>query len=202
MTNENTIVVVGNVVDTPTLRQTKTGDTFVSFRVASTSRRWSAEKGGYEDGHTNFYRVAAFRALAVNVHASLEKGQPVVVTGRLRITQFVRADGTSGTGVDIDATAVGHDLSRGRTRFTKLAGIVAVDDGDRMGDPAVLAAHAGDGYEAYGDDREYADLELDPDGLEDGSQGVEVVDPVTGEVVSRMRGSRDDGDGSRSLAAV
>ncbi len=186
MTNENTIVVAGNVVDTPELKQTGRGDMFVSFRVASTSRRWSAEKGGYEDGHTNFYRVAAWRALAVNTHASLRKGQPVVVTGRLRITQFIRSDGSRGTGVDIDATSVGHDLSRGRAVFTKLAGIVAVDDGDRMGDPAVLAAHA--------------EEDLDDYTLDDGSQGVDVVDPVTGEVVSRLPGPDDEEP--RPLAAV
>ena len=199
MTNESTIVVVGNVVDKPELKQTRTGDTFVSFRFASTSRRWSAEKGGYEDGHTNFFRVAAWRALAVNTHASLEKGQPVVVTGRLKITQFVRADGSPGTGVDIDATAVGHDLSRGRSFFTRLAGIVSVDDGDRMSDPAVLSAHDDTDFGASQEPQEgdYAEL-----GLDSGSFGVDVVDPVTGEVTERLAGPGEGDEGSRALAAV
>lgn len=195
MTNENTIVVVGNVVDTPELKQTGRGDTFVSFRVASTARRWSGDKGGYEDGHTNFYRVAAWRALGVNVHASLRKGQPVVVTGRLRITPYVRGDGSTGTGVDIDATAVGHDLSRGRSIFTKVAGIVAVDDGDRMSDPAVVGRHDDGAYEPPQEEPGYVGF-----GPQDGS--IDVVDSLTGEVTTQLTGLGEDGDETRTLAAV
>lgn len=185
MVNENTIVVVGNVVDEPVRGTTRSGDPFTSFRVASTQRRYNVAKGGYEDSHTNFYRVSAFRALAVNVHRSVAKGQPVVVTGRLRVTKFLRADNTTGTGVDIDASAIGHDLNRGTTAFTKVNGMVVVDDNDRLNDPAVRAVLEGE-----------RDLpEMGPTDLDE----VDVVDPVTGEVATRPE-PRDD-DRARSLLA-
>jgi len=101
--NESYITVVGRVVADPQSRTTRTGVPFAAFRLASTVRRVNRETGQYEDGGTSFYNVSAFRALGANVANSLKKGEPVVVHGRLRVNQWMRADNSHATSVEIDA---------------------------------------------------------------------------------------------------
>lgn len=50
--------------------------------------------------------------------ASLHRGEPVVVSGRL-CQRTYEVDETVKVAYEIAATSVGHDLSRGRTEFTK-----------------------------------------------------------------------------------
>lgn len=117
--NETQITMIGNAVEDPVLRFGKSGQPFVTFRLASTVRRLNASTGQFADAGTNFVTVLGFRQLARNVAQSIRKGQPVVVTGRLRVNQWTSGDRT-GTSVEIDATGVGHDLSRGIAEFTRV----------------------------------------------------------------------------------
>lgn len=116
--NETEITVGGRVVADPEHRTTKGGIQFTIFRIASTVRRRSRE-GVWVDGPTSFYNVATYRALGVNAHRSLGKGDPVVVHGRLTINDWQRADGSWGSSADIEAMSVGHDLTFGTTEYAK-----------------------------------------------------------------------------------
>lgn len=91
-----------------------------TFRLASTPRRYDRERGEWVDGETNWYTVTCFRALAQNVHSTLAKGDPVLVTGRLKVRQWSNDTGQRGTSVEIDADGVGHDLMFGTGSFTRL----------------------------------------------------------------------------------
>jgi single-strand DNA-binding protein len=53
------------------------------------------------------------------VAPSLRKGQAVVITGRLQVREFDDREGRRRVAVDIDADAVGHDLSRGVAHFQR-----------------------------------------------------------------------------------
>lgn len=112
--NESQVTVIGNVATTPQLRGN--GVPLCTFRVAQTARK--IVDGEWQDGHTSFFDVACFRSLAENVLASVRKGDPVVVAGRLKVREWSTAD-KSGTSVDLDATSVGHDLLRGRSSFLR-----------------------------------------------------------------------------------
>ncbi len=122
--NETYVTMVGNAVEDPVRRTTRSDAPFVTFRLASTVRRRRGE-GEYEDVGTSFVTVLAFRQLARNIADSVSKGQPLVVTGRLRVNQWNNGD-RSGTSVEIDAMSVGHDLSRGVSKFTKMLPMRAV----------------------------------------------------------------------------
>jgi single-strand DNA-binding protein len=137
--NETYVTVQGRLVADPDHRVGRTGTPFTVFRVASTARR-PARNGGFEDGSTNFFNVTAFRALGANAARSLKQGDPVIVTGRLKINQFVRADDSHGTSVDIDARSIGHDLLFGTTEFTKVVQPQYGDENDRLGAPEVRDA--------------------------------------------------------------
>lgn len=115
--NETVVCVVGNVATQPVYREGVAGPS-ARFRLAVTSRYWDREKSAWTDGHTNFFTVWTNRQLAVNVAASVEVGQPVVVQGRLRVRTEQR-DQQNRASADIDAVAVGHDLARGTALFRR-----------------------------------------------------------------------------------
>jgi single-strand DNA-binding protein len=167
--NETYVTVSGNVVGDPVARLTKADVPFVTFRVASNVRRVNFKTGEYVDAGTNFVNVTAFRALGINLANSLKKGEPVIVYGRMRINQWVNGE-KSGTTVEIDAYNVGHDLTWGQTKFTKVTK-PQLSQNDRMADPEVQdandqlerdAAMADDGFLQAGD-------EPSTDGFQEGS---------------------------------
>lgn len=118
--NETVVCVVGNVATQPVYREPAAGPS-ARFRLAVTSRYWDREKNAWTDGHTNFFTVWANRQLAVNVAASVEVGQPVVVQGRLKVRSEVREGQQGWASADIDAVTIGHDLSRGTALFRRAA---------------------------------------------------------------------------------
>jgi single-strand DNA-binding protein len=127
---DTTIVVIGNVLTAPEWRRTTNSKTLVAnFRVASTSRRYDRESGNWTDGSQFRIRVTCWRKLAEGVAASVKVGDPIMVSGRLATRDWTDADGQRRTTYEMDAHAVGHDLSRGRARFyrNKHLGLVTAD---------------------------------------------------------------------------
>lgn len=122
--NETLVTVVGNVATEPETQSTGTGVPVTRFRLATTSRRWDAERGAWTDGPTSFYTVRAWRALAGHVKESVGLGEPLLVQGRLRIREEER-DGRRFLAAEIEAVAVGHDLARGVSRFSRAAAVRA-----------------------------------------------------------------------------
>ena len=125
--NETELTIAGRVVADPEHRTTRSGMQFTTFRVATTVRRRTKE-GVFVDVSTSFYNVAAFRALGMNAHASLRKGDPVVVQGRITINSWQRSDESWGSSAEVEAMNIGHDLTFGTTVYTK-AGRSTVEDG-------------------------------------------------------------------------
>lgn len=118
--NETQLTVTGNVVDTPTLRQTRNGHWVANFRVASTTRRYDREAGKWVDASTLFVNVTGWRAMAQNIADSVHKGQPVIVYGRYYQREYTVNEQVR-TSYELEAAAVGHDLSRGVASFERVA---------------------------------------------------------------------------------
>jgi single-strand DNA-binding protein len=97
------------------------------FRVASTPRRLNRATGEWHDGPTQWYSVSAWRALGEHCAESLRRGDPVVVHGRLTQATWVNQEGVEMTSLEVDASFVGHDLSRGTSDFTRRGGRRAVE---------------------------------------------------------------------------
>jgi len=95
------------------------GALVASFRVASTPRRYNRSTQEWSDGPTQWFSVNAWRSLGDHCAASLRRGDPVVVHGRLTQSTWVNGEGVEVTSLEVDATFVGHDLNRGRTVFTR-----------------------------------------------------------------------------------
>ncbi|MFJ1911602.1 single-stranded DNA-binding protein [Streptomyces sp. NPDC088147] len=116
--SDTVVTVVGNVATGVEFRETVTGGV-ARFRFAVTGRRWDRQKNSWTDGPTSFYTVWAWRTLGANLAASVSVGEPLVVHGRLRVREDER-EGQRRTSAEIDAVAVGHDLTRGTAAFRRV----------------------------------------------------------------------------------
>jgi len=153
--NDLTMTVTGWVATDPKLLVGSSGVSLCSFRLASTSRYFDREKGEWVDGRTEWFSVRVFRAAALLINKSIAKGQPVTVTGRFRTNEW-EADSGKRTDLIIDATSVGHDLTRGIATFSRATG----DESEARTAAANNAIRAA--QEATADGAEGGDAELDP----------------------------------------
>lgn len=119
--NETVTTLVGNIATDLRRGQSTSGMPIITFRLASTARRFDRGRGGWADLDTLYVTVICWRQLAENVSSSCAKGEPVFATGRLRMRQWKAEDGRSGTAVELEAYAVGHDLNRGTSAFKRSA---------------------------------------------------------------------------------
>lgn len=129
--NETNVTIVGRVVNKPILKETVNGVDVAKFRMASNERRYDRETSSWVDGDSLYVNVTAWRRLAFGVHACLDKGDPVVVTGRLYTREF-EVEGQRRSMTELEAVSIGPDLSRctvklHRRRDNQLADGVAVD---------------------------------------------------------------------------
>lgn len=115
--NEAFVTFQGWVGGDVTHRETQQGNV-ANFRVGSTPRI-RKRNGDWVDGPTSWFSVSCWRALADHVRDSVHKGEPVLVHGRLRTDVWTREDGQSSTTYVVEATYVGHDLSRGTATFVR-----------------------------------------------------------------------------------
>lgn len=168
------------------------GVPYTWFRMGHTPRRRDPLTGTWSDGPTEWFTVKAWRDAAFNIAASVRKGDPVVVHGRLRTDTWQPEDGRQVTTLVVEASAVGHDLMKGTSTFARRKNVVRRPDGARPGpadepaeepdvDPwgeAARAARDGHGRPVDGPPDEDAELAV-PDGLLDEEPGVSGPRPTT-----------------------
>lgn len=120
---ETMVTLVGNAATAVEHRLTTTGDSAARFRLATSARRWDKERRCWVDGDPSFYTVRAWRSLADHLAASVSRGEPLVVHGRMRVWERDLPEEKGGqrrVSVEVDAVAVGHDLSRGTSAFRRI----------------------------------------------------------------------------------
>ncbi len=123
------ISVAGLVATTPRHLVTQEGLPITSFRLASSHRRFDRSQNKWIDGETNWFTVTGFRQLAINASTSVSKGDRILVAGKLRVRDWDNGE-RSGTSVEIEAEAIGHDLSWGSAVFTRTVLVREVETTD------------------------------------------------------------------------
>ncbi|HXS62105.1 MAG TPA: single-stranded DNA-binding protein [Streptosporangiaceae bacterium] len=229
--NEAQISLTGYVATQPQVRTTPSGALNVSMRVAWTPRRQDRATGEWADGNTSYVTVICWRKLASNAGVCLRKGDPVVVKGRLSIREFDDKQGVRRTAVEVEASSVGHDLSRGVAQFQRVrpqTGMTAVEyaaaqanadipGGTGNGANGLAAADgsaAANGQPANGltagaDDVPMLEVtengfSVPPEPLDDGFEpdGARPEQLVSDESVDRFLGEAAEGEQSRDLEPV
>ena len=102
---------------------------FTSFRLASTPRFFDSRRGTWADGRTEWMTVKVFRDQALNVAGSIDKGDPVIAYGRLRTEEWT-SEGVVRSSLVIEAAAVGHDLTKGKSTFVRTQRVPAAQPAD------------------------------------------------------------------------
>jgi single-strand DNA-binding protein len=117
--NEAQVVLAGYVAREPRYRKTHNGYSYTSLRVGYTPRRMDRDSGEWSDGGTSFVTVFCWRGLAENVAMCVRKGDPVLVKGKLQVRPYTDKAGASRVAVEVEASSIGHDLTRGVAMFQR-----------------------------------------------------------------------------------
>ena len=107
---ETPITVVGRII-TDFRRRVVAGQEVISFRVASNSRRRTAD-GNWEPGQTLYMTVNCWGKLVTGVGAGLYKGAPIIAVGTVHTSEYEDRDGVKRSSLEMRATAVGPDLAK------------------------------------------------------------------------------------------
>lgn len=138
-----TLSVTGLVATTPRHLVTQDGLPITSFRLASSQRRFDRNQNKWIDGETNWFTVTAFRQLAINSAGSINKGDRLVVAGKLRVRDWDNGE-RAGTSVEVEADSLGHDLTWGSSVFTRTVLVREADpepdEDDQASEPELVAA--------------------------------------------------------------
>jgi len=107
---ETPITVVGRIV-TDLRRRVVADQEVISFRVASNSRRRTAD-GTWEPGNTLYVTVNCWGKLVTGVGAGLYRGASVIAVGTVHTSEYEDREGAKRSSLEMRATAVGPDLAR------------------------------------------------------------------------------------------
>ncbi|MET4004808.1 MULTISPECIES: single-stranded DNA-binding protein [Arthrobacter] len=133
----NHISLRGFVSSEIVMNTTDSGLVIGKFRMGSNMRRLDPITNKWVDGPTNWFRVNVFKALASNTMVSIHKGDRILIVGKLKVTSYLRKDGSHATGVEIDADSIGPDLQFGTANYRRKtsARLAGPGDGEIGHDP-------------------------------------------------------------------
>lgn len=92
MRSVNKVILVGNLTRDPELRQTTSGQSIVTFGLA-TNRDWST-KDGRRQQSAEYHELVAWARLGEICHQYLKKGKLIYVEGYLKTHSKEMPDGT------------------------------------------------------------------------------------------------------------
>jgi len=104
MAFDNTLTIVGNVVREPELKFLNSGIALLRFSIADNQKKANGE----EEAH--FFDCVAWRELAENLAESINKGQRVIVHGKLKQDRWETTEGDKRSKIEITVETAGHCL--------------------------------------------------------------------------------------------
>ncbi len=119
MANDAYFAVAGYVATQPRTGTTKSGDLFLSMRVAWTPRAFNKATGEWTDRQTSFVSVTCYRSVAVNAAKCVRRGDAITLRGTVQVRDYVDQAGAKRSSVDVVADSLGHDMSRGVSHYNK-----------------------------------------------------------------------------------
>lgn len=85
----NQVIMMGRLVETPELKQTQSGISFVSFRIA-VERNYTNQDGSRE---ADFFEINAWRGTAEFISRNFTKGRMITIVGSLENQKWQDAEG-------------------------------------------------------------------------------------------------------------
>jgi single-strand DNA-binding protein len=106
------ITVVGRMITDVTTRTTASGDKVANFRIACQERQYDKELSTWVDGDRMYVGISCWQSLADHVSESLNKGDQIVVSGRMKLREYTTDAGDRRMTLEVNANAIGPDLAR------------------------------------------------------------------------------------------
>jgi single-strand DNA-binding protein len=126
---DNSVTLVGNLTRDPELRYTAGGRGVASFGLA-VNRRYQVN-GEWQE-QVSFFNVVAWGDLGENAAASLNKGNRIVVTGRLEQRSYDTKEGEKRSVTEVVADDLGPSLRWAQAQVERISRDAA-DGGSRGG---------------------------------------------------------------------
>jgi len=114
----NNITILGNLTRDPELRYTPNGTAVVSFGLAANRNIQNRNSGEWET-RVDFFNVTAWYKLAENCAESLNKGDRVLVSGRLSQDSWESKEGQKRSTVKIIARVVAPSMEFASCKIEK-----------------------------------------------------------------------------------
>ncbi len=130
---ENTVTLIGNLVDVPELRFTPSGVALAKIRIA-VNRRWRGQDGEWQED-TSFFTGTLWREQAESAAESLQKGTRVIVSGRLEQRSWETEGGDKRSVVEIQIDEIGPSLRWATATVNKTARSDSNFGGNQAGSP-------------------------------------------------------------------
>ena len=118
---QNLVILAGNVGATPEVRTTQGGTKITNFSLATSRSKRDQDGKTMKDGEgrrvedTEWHRITCFNGVGKTVAEYVEKGQKVMVRGRIHYTRWTDDQNIERYGVEIIADEVTF-LSYGKNR--------------------------------------------------------------------------------------
>jgi single-strand DNA-binding protein len=106
--SNNSVTLIGNLVDDPELRFTPSGVAMARVRFA-VNRRYQDRNNEWQE-ETSFFGGTCWREMAENVAESLQKGTRVIVTGRLEQRSWETSEGDKRSIIEVRIDDIGPSV--------------------------------------------------------------------------------------------
>ena len=107
MASLNRVTLIGNVGKDPDIRFTQSGDTIMSFSLATTET-WDGKQGKQE--RTEWHKVDVFGKLAAALKPYITKGKKLYVEGKLVYDEWTDKDGNKRNTTKIRVAGFGSNI--------------------------------------------------------------------------------------------
>ena len=118
MNNQGTVILRGRVGSDLRSMTTQSGTKGIRFRLAASQWRIN-DSGKYEERDPHWYTVCVWDRLAKNLLSSVEKGTPIIVSGRPSARAWIGPDSEARAELVINASFCGIDLAFGPAAVMK-----------------------------------------------------------------------------------
>jgi single-strand DNA-binding protein len=137
--SDNSVTLIGNLVDDPEMRFTPAGVAMAKVRFA-VNRRYQSNGEWQEE--TSFFGGTCWREMAENAAETLQKGMRVIVVGRLEQRTWETNDGEKRSVVEVRIEDIGPSIRWATASVTKSprSGSFAGSSSGPSGTPSVPAA--------------------------------------------------------------
>ncbi|WP_299063184.1 single-stranded DNA-binding protein [uncultured Actinomyces sp.] len=110
MNNQGTVILRGRVGSDLRSMTSQSGTKGIRFRLAASQWRIN-DSGKYEERDPHWYTVCVWDRLAKNLLSSVEKGTPIIVSGRPSARAWIGPDSEARAELVINASFCGIDLA-------------------------------------------------------------------------------------------